>query len=78
MTTIPKFTSETFAVDENSNKKVIKKPEAIKSKEAMGEEYDDEPEEPMKKPFGSTNLPSFEELTNSKYKKKQLDFDNDL
>ena len=74
MITIPKFTMETFSADE-TNKKVIKKPIAIKSKSTMGEEYDDE-EEPIKKPFGSTNLPSFEELSNSKYKKKQFNDDD--
>ena len=77
MTTIPKFTSETFAPDENSNRKQVNKPAAIKTKATMGEDYDDEDEEPIKKPFGSTNLSSFEDLANLKYKKKQLDIDND-
>ena len=46
ISTIPKFTSETFTADEN--KKAIKKPLAIKNKATMGEDYDDE-EETMKK-----------------------------
>lgn len=70
MSTIPKFSSE----DNSSQKLVVKKPVPIKSKAAMGEDYDDE--ETVRKPFGSTNLPSFDELSNAKNKpRKPLNID---
>ena len=71
--------SDIFGKTEKSSEQppIKKAPVAAKSKFTMGEDYDDEDEEPIKKPFGSTNLSSFEDLANLKYKKKQLDIDND-
>lgn len=60
-------------LSEIESQKVIKKP-VVKSRATMGEDYDDE-EEVIRKPFGSTNLPSFEDLQNSKSKKKNFDYD---
>ncbi len=60
-------------LSEIESQKVIKKP-VVKSRATMGEDYDDE-EEAIRKPFGSTNLPSFEDLQNSKSRKKDFDYD---
>lgn len=74
---IPKFSSDSLTPDENVKEKP-KKAAAVpvaKNRLTMGEDYEDEN---PRKPFGSTNLPTFDELMNSQDKpRKPIDIDKD-
>ena len=77
MSTIPKFSTEIFSPDENLKEKSRKAAlPAVKNRATMGEDYEEE--EKPRKPFGSNNLPTFNELMNSQNKpRKPIDIDKD-